>query len=231
MGKIKEGNIVGARIGLFDILYECDFKSSDGHKLYHIKCSKCGWENDSLLSTIKRFKNNCKHRNKAGQYSINKCKLKWKNKRIKKIYQGILERCYNEKDKAYRWYGGKGVKVCKEWIDNPLLFEDWALSNGYKEKLTIDRKDESKGYSPDNCRWVTVSDNAKYKSTTRILEVDGIRHTGREWADVLGIGTNTVNSMLRQYPKEQVEEFIRRRIKEPNKTRKSKQSWMNVYGL
>lgn len=97
--------------------------------------------------------------------------------------------------------------------------------------MTIDRKDESKDYSPDNCRWVTLSDNAKYKSTTRIIEVDGIEHTGREWPRFLNLGSNTINQMLREYPEEQVKEFIRLRLKDLTKTRHSHQTWMNVYGL
>ena len=70
-------------------------------------------------------------------------------------------------------YGGKGIRVCQEWLDNPELFEEWSLENGYEDNLTIDRIDSTKDYCPDNCRWVTLEDNAKYKSTTRVLDVDG----------------------------------------------------------
>lgn len=230
MGKIKEENIIGTRQGIFDVLYECDFKSNDGHRMFHVKCSKCGWETNMQMHQTKYTKA-CNHINVAGQYISDMAKLEWSNKRLYSIYRGIIQRCYNHNEKSYRWYGGKGVKLCEEWLKEPLSFEIWALNNGYKDNLTIDRIDSEKDYSPDNCRWSTALDNAKYKSTTRVLEVDDVAYTGREWADVLDIGTNTVNLMLRQYPKEKVKEFIRRRIKEPNKNRAPKQSWMSVYGL
>lgn len=230
MGKIKEENIIGTRQGIFDVLYECDFKSNDGHRMFHVKCSKCGWKTNMQMHQIKYTKA-CNHINVAGQYISDMARLEWSNKRLYSIYRGIIQRCYNHNEKSYRWYGGKGVKLCEEWLKEPLSFEIWALNNGYKDNLTIDRIDSEKDYSPDNCRWSTALDNAKCKSTTRVLEVDDVVYTGREWADVLDIGTNTVNLMLRQYPKEKVKEFIRRRIKEPNKNRAPKQSWMSVYGL
>lgn len=69
-----------------------------------------------------------------------------------------------------------------------------------------------------------MSDNAKYKSTTRIIEVDGR-------PELLNLGTNTINTMLRKYTEELVKEFIRRRLQDLSKTRKPTQTWMNVYGL
>lgn len=224
-------NIVGTKIGLYEILYECDFKSKDGHRMFHIRCSECGWETNTQKHQIKFLSNKCTHRNKAGQYSKESAKLLWKNKRIQRIYQGLLNRCYNEKSKSYRWYGAKGIKVCKEWLDNPLEFEQWALSNGYKDNLTIDRKNSNKDYCPKNCRWVTNIENSKYKLTTKILEVDGIEHTGREWGNLLNLGTNTINKMLREHPKEIVQEFIRRRKKNKTLKRKSHQTWLNVYNI
>lgn len=224
----KETNIVGTKIGIYEVLYECDFKSNDGHRMFHVRCSECGWETNIQMHQIKYTKK-CKHKNRFGKY-ITPGKI-WNNKRLYFIFKGMLDRCYNSKEKNYRWYGAKGVKVCGEWIQNPKSFEEWALDNGYKEGLTIDRIDESKDYSPENCRWITNEDNAKYKSTTRIIEVDDIQHTGREWPDLLNLGTNTINTMLRKYPEEQVKEFIRRRLQDLTKTRRSKQTWMNVYGL
>lgn len=228
MGKRSEQNIVGTRIGLYDVLYECDFKSNDGHRMFHVKCSECEWETDMQMHQIKYTKE-CKHKNRFGNY-IEPGKI-WGNKRLHNIFQGMLDRCYNPKERAYRWYGAKGIKVCDEWLQNPKSFEEWALNNGYQKGLTIDRKDESKDYSPENCRWITLSNNAKYKSTTKIIEVDEVEYTGREWPNFLNLGTNTINKMLREYPEEQVKEFIRQRLQDLTKTRRSHQTWMNVYGL
>lgn len=77
------------------------------------------------------------------------------------LYYGIKERCYNVNNKKYNIYGGKGVVMCDEWKNGYKIFEEWALSNGYKEGLTIDRIDSNGNYCPDNCRWITLSENSK----------------------------------------------------------------------
>ena len=230
MDKRNNKQIVGARIGLYDVLYECDFKSNDGHRMFHIKCSECGWETDAQMHQINHLSKQCTHVNNANGYSYRHGNY-IKDKRLRKIFYGIMDRCYNPKDRDYRWYGSKGIKIYQEWIDNPKSFEEWAIANGYENGLTIDRIEEDKDYCPDNCRWITREDNAKYKSTTALLAVDDMVYTGREWADVLLLGTNTINKMLRKYPKEKVVEFIRRRLKDMTKTRPSKTTWMKVYGL
>ena len=230
MDKRNDKQIVGTRIGLYDVLYECDFKSNDGHRMFHIKCSKCGWETDAQMHQINHLSKQCTHANNANGYSYRHGNY-IKDKRLRRIFYGMIDRCYNPTDRDYRWYGSKGVKIHQGWIDNPKSFEEWAIANGYKDDLTIDRIEENKNYCPDNCRWITREDNSKYKSTTALLVVDDMVYTGREWADVLLLGTNTINKMLRKYPKEKVIEFIRRRLKDMTKTRPSKTTWMKVYGL
>jgi len=74
----------------------------------------------------------------------------------------MKQRCYNPNNQHYQWYGAKGITICDDWLgDNGLQnFFEWSLSHGYNENLTIDRIDSSKGYSPDNCQWVTSSSNS-----------------------------------------------------------------------
>lgn len=214
---------------IFDVLPEKDKYS---HWIYDCVCTECGYHKYSHYGAIagkKSVTTVCKHKRANGEYLT--YGHTWKNKRIGKIFQGMITRCYNQNDKSYGWYGAKGIKVCNEWLDNPLSFEQWAIGHGYNDTLTIDRKDETKDYCPENCRWITRANNAKYKSTTKITTVDGVSHTGKEWADECELGCNTINLMLRNHSEDEAIEFIRRRLQDKTKQRKSHQTWFNVYGL
>ena len=79
--------------------------------------------------------------------------------RLYKTWACMIQRCTNTNISSYRNYGGRGITVCQEWLDNFENFKDWSLSNGYNDDLEIDRIENDKGYMPSNCRWVTKSRN------------------------------------------------------------------------
>ena len=87
------------------------------------------------------------------------------------IYHGMKQRCNNNRNKRYHDYGGRGIKICSEWNNNPSVFFEWALSNGYKEGLTIDRIDNDGNYEPSNCRWATMKEQAMNKRNTKIKRI------------------------------------------------------------
>lgn len=89
--------------------------------------------------------------------------VKKNNPRIFKIWQGLRQRCNNPNDKDYMNYGGRGIKVCKEWDNDSAAFIHWSLKNGYADNLSIDRKDPNGDYCPDNCRWATSTEQARNK--------------------------------------------------------------------
>lgn len=81
--------------------------------------------------------------------------------RLYHTWMDMKSRCYDKNVEAYRFYGARGIKICHEWRNNFMAFYNWALANGYQEHLTIDRIDSGGDYSPENCQWLTRSDNAK----------------------------------------------------------------------
>ena len=96
------------------------------------------------------------------------------SKRLDNIYRGMKQRCYYQKHKAYKNYGGRGISVCDEWKNSSKAFFKWALSNGYEEHLTLDRIDNNGNYEPSNCRWVSQREqatNKRSKSNTGVVGV------------------------------------------------------------
>lgn len=81
--------------------------------------------------------------------------------RLHRIWRGMKDRCANPHNKEYYRYGGRGIAVCDEWVGNYPAFRSWALLHGYSDGLSIDRIDNDGNYSPDNCQWLTVSENSK----------------------------------------------------------------------
>lgn len=102
------------------------------------------------------------------------------------IWQGMKTRCYNTKAFGYKDYGGRGITVCEKWIKDFKAFYD-DMSSTYEKGLTIERKDVNKGYSPDNCTWITRSEQGKNKRNTATVETIKGRMTIVEAAKLAGI--------------------------------------------
>jgi hypothetical protein len=199
---LKKDKYIGTIINNYKILERIFIKSKDGHAIYKARCIKCGYIKYDRISNFKRYNvgNICNHFEK---------KAHWYSDRLEKIFRNMLSRCTNKNCKDYNFYGARGIHICDEWIDNPQSFNDWAIQNGYKENLTIDRINENKDYCPENCRWITREQNSKWKSTTSKITVDGISDSGRGWAKRLHIGTNQINRWKREKGLEFCENKIR----------------------
>lgn len=107
--------------------------------------------------------------------------------RLYGIWGGMKDRCYNKNEKHYKEYGFRGISVCKEWKEDFNSFYEWAMSNGYSEKLTIDRIDVNGDYEPNNCRWITKEEQNRNKRDTVLMECDGKVHCQKEWSRLLGV--------------------------------------------
>lgn len=123
----------------------------------------------SVVSSCYRSGSKCKG------YSIIKGQSEettYMDKRLFKIWSSMHERCEYAKHPHYKDYGGRGIYVCDEWKEY-LPFAKWSIANGYKDDLTIDRVNNEKGYCPENCRWVTMKEQANNKRTNHIVEING----------------------------------------------------------
>ena len=112
-----------------------------------------------------------------------------------KSYRAMMDRCYRENAKNYLYYGGRGISVCDEWHDIEV-FEKWAIQSGYRQGLSLDRKDVNGDYCPKNCCWVTAKEQANNRRNTVYLDYNGERKTISQWADLLGIKRSTLSSRI-----------------------------------
>lgn len=112
--------------------------------------------------------------------------------RLYKIWRGMKDRCYNDKLSYYARYGGRGIMVCKEWLDDFQSFKEWALVNGYSDNLTLDRIDVNGNYEPSNCRWVTMKEQGNNRRTNHTLTYNGETKTISEWAETTGLSKGAI---------------------------------------
>lgn len=111
---------------------------------------------------------------------------RWNNKRLQVIFSGMKKRCYTKTSKSFKHYGARGISIYQEWLDNPKAFEEWALENGYKDDLTIDRIDVNGNYEPSNCRWIINEENAKWNRRTQRIWVGNYIDSADGWSKRIG---------------------------------------------
>lgn len=163
----------------------CDCGKScivDGAKLRNGHTQSCG-----CYRHERQIEANTKHNGRKTRLYIVWCNMKG--------------RCYNPNDKRFRNYGGRGITVCNEWKNDFDAFRKWAESAGYNPKAergvcTLDRIDNNKSYSPENCRWVNNQIQANNKSNNKNITYKGETKTISEWARIIGIKNDTLQSRL-----------------------------------
>ncbi len=119
-----------------------------------------------------------------------------KNNRLYEIWKGMKARCYNPNHTAYGSYGGRGIRVCDEWLHDFTSFRQWALSHGYNDLKSIDRIDSNNNYCPENCRWADSYEQANNKRNSRILECCGKSQTLSQWAYEVGVARELIRDRI-----------------------------------
>lgn len=118
------------------------------------------------------------------------------NTRLYRCWSDMKQRCTNKNFKEYANYGGRGINVCNEWKNSFINFENWAMTHGYSDGLSIDRIDIDRDYCPENCRWATYYQQARNRTNNIYIEYNGKRMIAKDWAKYLGIPYETIRGRL-----------------------------------
>lgn len=185
---------IGRRFGRL-VVCSVSHKNKYSIVFMQTKCD-CGQDFKTSLSGLKKgrtFSCGCKSR----EDKVNRLYKHGKTgTRLHNNWLSMKDRCNNPKNNRFESYGGKGISVCKEWADSFESFEKWALSAGFEESKSIDRIDNDKGYSPENCRWADIYTQANNKSINRYIEHNCIRMSVSQWARERGINQTTLSRRI-----------------------------------
>lgn len=176
-------DLTGQRFGMWTVVKFHEIRDGQAYWLCKCDCGKTSYVRGGSLRRgvskgcgCTREEHRVKGLIKHGGYGT----------RLYRIWGDMKARCFNPNAISYPNYGGKGITICDEWLTFPP-FRDWAMSHGYDDALTVDRIDNSKGYSPSNCRWATVTEQANNRRTSHFVTYNGETLTLIQWARKLNV--------------------------------------------
>lgn len=175
--------MIGEKFGKWLVLEETDKKSKSRCKIYKCKCD-CGNIGYVVGTNLRNG-----HSKSCG---CAKVKHKHSRSKLYDIYYKMRHRCYNKHDKNYNNYGGRGIKICDEWLSDFMNFYKWSMNTGYCKTLTIDRIDVNGNYEPNNCRWVDWDTQANNRRNNVYLTYNGKTQTIARWSKELNICYHTL---------------------------------------
>lgn len=171
-------------------------KESSNHYYYKVRC-ECGAEEivrGSLLKNNKKIMCRLCYAKNSKTYKHGKT-----NTRLFNIWQSMRDRCNCETSQAYKWYGGRGIKICNEWNNDFMTFYNWSINNGYSNDLSIDRIDVNGNYEPSNCRWADKITQANNRRKNRLITYNGETHTLAEWGRITGLNDYNLDNRINKY--------------------------------
>lgn len=197
MTNVVSIDLIGSKFGKLTVIgLGAYYVSPKGAKVKQWEC-RCDCGNITLANTTqlrcgKKMSCGCFQREKAAE---DRKTHGMYGSRLYHIHSSMVQRCTNPNNEDFCNYGGRGIAICKEWLvfEN---FKEWALTNGYSEKLTIDRIDVNGNYDPFNCRWASSKKQNNNRRNNRMLSFNGETHTMAEWADIIGIRYDVLASRI-----------------------------------
>lgn len=182
MAKLQD--LTGQRFGRLTVIRRA--KNRRNLTYWLCKCD-CGKEVEvSKGSLVRGYTKSC------GCYNLEKIierntKHNLNKTRIHNTWVHMKQRCFNKNTQAYANYGGRGITVCEEWKNDFMAFYNWAINNEYTDELTIERVDVNGNYCPENCTWITKSQQCLNTRKNVFLTYNGMTKTIKEWADYFNV--------------------------------------------
>lgn len=190
---------IGQRVGMIVVQEAVKIKYGRGELWSFIAKCDCGNNKTMEVSDFKKG-----HYKSCGCNRTPRTTHDYREHPLYDVWKGMKARCSNKKHSSYKNYGGKGVYVCKEWADDFFAFYNWALQNGWKQGMQIDKDTHTgkKCYSPETCRVVTNKENSRNTSHCKLslLKAKEIRESSlsvQELAKIYNVHTSTINKVLK----------------------------------
>ena len=201
-------DLTGKKFGKLEVIGVHD---TGNRKTYYVCQCDCGnvkvVRADSLISGATK---SCgcikKQQDKTNLTANNRHKMS--GTRIYETWQDMKRRCYNKQNVRYNRYGGRGIKVCEEWLNNFQSFYDWAIRNGYSDDLTIDRIDNDGNYEPSNCRWSTVKEQCNNRSSNINITIGNATKSLMSWCEIFNVDYKKVHARYQRNGYEDIDRLF-----------------------
>ena len=198
----KHVNLIGKKFNRLTVVRQTDKRDSNGNIIWLCVCD-CGnmvEQRGGSLTSGHAKSCGCWHRERSSVFAKKHLRTHGLRKhRLYTIWEHMKQRCYNVNNKSYKDYGARGITVCNEWRCDFLSFFNWAIDNGYRENLTIDRINNNGNYEPSNCRWATNIVQNRNKRHLHMITYNHKTQTLVEWSEVVGIKYNTLERRINKY--------------------------------
>lgn len=174
-------DLTGRKFGRLTVIERCKENTKQGKPRWICKCD-CG--NEHIVSSACLKSGKVRSCGCLSKDTIRTYKHGMTHTKLHSVWHNMKDRCYREKHPSYQRYGGRGIYVCDKWKDDFISFYEWAIENGYEEGLSLDRIDNDGPYSPKNCRWVTMEQQANNRCANHMVTYRGETKTLTEWSKV-----------------------------------------------
>ena len=201
-------DLTGKRFGRLNVLKNIGFKHYGKKRVRKVPLFLCQCDCGSVCECsetvlVKGYAKSCGCL-KREILNEEKTTHKLSNTKLYRVWSSMKDRCYREECKSYKNYGGRGICVCDEWKNDFKAFHDWAIANGYRDGLTIERKDVNGNYEPGNCCWIPKSEQSKNRRNVHLITYNGVTKTLSDWSRHLKVDRGTIRKYEKKYGSGQV---------------------------